>query len=96
MFQLFYNRLPFQASNARQLQEVIFSSNGVKLPTDINNPMSDICFNLIDKLLQKEPSKRIDFDKYFNDEFFSKKHENDLLNNLCKIKEVDNKNEKNP
>ena len=36
MFQLFYNRLPFQASNARQLQEVIFSSNGVKLPKDIS------------------------------------------------------------
>ena len=91
MFQLFFNRLPFQASNARQLQEVIFNSNGVKLPKDIDNPMSDICFNLIDKLLQKEPSKRIDFDKYFNNEFFSKKHEYDLLNNLCKIKEVDNK-----
>ena len=95
MFQLFYNRLPFQASNARQLQEVIFSSNGVKLPKDNNNPMSEICFNLIDKLLQKEPSKRIDFDKYFNNDFFSKKHENDLLNNLCKIKDAENKNETN-
>ena len=92
MFQLFYNRLPFQASNARQLQEVIFSSNGVKLPKDIDNPMSDTCFNLIDKLLQKEPSKRIDFDQYFNNEFFSKQHESDLLNNLCKIKEVENIN----
>lgn len=95
MFQLFYNRLPFQARNAKELQEVIFSSNGVKLPKGNNNPMSDICFNLIDKLLQKEPSKRIDFDKYFNNEFFSKKHEFDLRNNLCEIKEVQNKEGEN-
>ena len=96
LYQLFFDRLPFPARNARELKEVIFSSDGVKLPKDINNPMSEICFNLIDSLLQKEPKKRIDFDKYFNHEFFSEKHKEELIKNTYKIKKIENNNEINP
>ena len=84
MYQLFFNRLPFPARNARELKDVIFSSKGVKLPKDSNNNMSDICFSLIDNLLQKEPNKRIDFKQYFEHEFFSQSHKKELIKSLSK------------
>ena len=84
MYQLFYNQLPFPARNAQELKYVIFNSKGVEKPKNTLNPMSDICFNLIDKLLQKDPYKRIDFDNYFAHEFFSDEHKKELIQNLEK------------
>ena len=84
IYQLFFNRLPFPARNARELKEVIFNSKGVELPKDSNNHMSDICFGLIDSLLQKEPKKRIDFKQYFEHEYFSQKHKRELIKNYSK------------
>jgi serine/threonine protein kinase len=46
--------------------------------------MSDICFSLIDSLLQKEPNKRIDFKQYFEHEFFSQSHKKELIKTLSK------------
>ena len=89
MFQLFYDTLPFPANNLRELKIAIFNSKGVKLPEKNNNPMSDICFNLIDRLLQKDPKKRIDFDEYFSHEFFSDEHRKNLLNNEKLTKEIE-------
>ena len=100
MYQLFYNRLPFPARNARELKEVIFNSKGVELPNNSNNNMSGVCFELIDSLLQKEPSKRIDFKQYFEHNFFSESHKKELIKNLSKeieeyqkIKEINYKRE---
>ena len=92
MFQLFYNRLPFPAKNARELKIAIFNSNGVQLPKDNNNKMSDVCFELIDRLLQKDVDKRINFDEYFNHNFFSEEHKKQLIEiyNSKKEKEKDN------
>ena len=92
MYQLFFNRLPFPARNARELKEAIFNATGVTLPTDIHNPMTNICFNLIEKLLQKNPNKRINFDEYFKHKFFSEEHENELIEKLSKETEDKNKN----
>jgi len=89
MFQLFYNRLPFPAKNIRELKIAIFNSNGVKLPENNNNSMSDICFSLINSLLQKEPEKRINFKEYFNHKFFSEEHRKKLIEDLNKTKEVE-------
>ena len=87
MFQLFYNRLPFPAKNIRELKIAIFNSNGVKLPENNNNSMSDICFSLINTLLQKDPENRINFKEYFNHKFFSEKHRKELIEDLNKAKE---------
>lgn len=86
MYQLFYNILPFPARNPKELKEVILSSKGVQLPKDNNNKMSEICFNLINRLLQKNPEKRIGFKEYFGHEFFSEKHKKNLIEGLSKKK----------
>ena len=98
MYQLFYNRLPFPARNPKELKEVILNSKGVQLPKDSNNHMSEICFNLINRLLQKKPENRIGFKEYFEHEFFSKEHKNNLIEGLYKKKEEDrtkNENKEN-
>ena len=51
--------------------------------------MSEICFNLINRLLQKNPENRIGFKEYFEHEFFSEKHKKNLIEGLSK-KKVDN------
>ena len=94
MFQLFYNKLPFPAKNARELKMAIFNSNGVQLPKDNNNKMSDICFELIDKLLQKDVDKRINFEEYFNHKFFSEEHKKRLVEIYKKQNEKDNNEKK--
>ena len=96
MYQLFFNRLPFPARNARELKEAIFNATGVTLPKDIHNPMSDICFSLIEKLLQKNPNKRINFDEYFKHKFFSDEHKVELIEKFSKeIEEKNNNKETN-
>ena len=90
MFQLFFDQLPFPARTVRELKEAIFNARGVRLPIGKEDSMTQICFDLINSLLQKDPKKRIDFKEYFNHEFFSEKHKKYLIEKL-KSKE---KNEK--
>ena len=82
IYQLLFNRLPFPARNQTELQRNIMKSNGVKLPENNNNPITETCLDLLDKLLQKTPSKRIEFKDYFNHKFFSKEHKDLLKKNI--------------
>ena len=88
MYQLFFDQLPFPARTARELKEAIFRSRGVRLPIGKEDSMTQICFDLIEQLLQKDPNKRIEFEDYFNHKFFSEEHRKYLI---IKIKN----NEKN-
>ena len=89
IYQLLFDKLPFPAKNVSQLKEIIRKSNGVKLPEPNNNPISDVCFNLIDRLLQKNPEERIDFDDYFNHKFFTEEHKKYLIENINKKEEIE-------
>ena len=91
IFQLFFNRLPFPAKSVSELKLAIINSKGVKLPENSNNTISDICFDLIDRLLQKDPNNRIDFEDYFNHKFFSEEHKKELLENINHKKETKKK-----
>ena len=91
IYQLLFDKLPFPAKNVSQLKEIIRKSNGVKLPEPNNNPISDVCFNLIDRLLQKNPEERIDFDDYFNHKFFTEEHKKYLIENINKKEETKTK-----
>ena len=82
MYQLFFDQLPFPARTARELKEAIFRSRGVRLPIGKEDSMTQICFDLIDKLLQKEPEKRIEFEEYFNHKFFSEEHKKNLIEKI--------------
>ena len=82
MYQLFFDSLPFPARTARELKEAIFRASGVRLPKGYEDSMTQICFDLIDKLLQKDPNKRIDFDNYFKHKFFSEEHKKNLIEKI--------------
>ena len=82
MYQLFFDQLPFPARTARELKEAIFRARGVRLPIGKEDSMTQICFDLIDQLLQKDPEKRIEFDAYFNHKFFSEEHKLFLIERI--------------
>ena len=82
IYQLFFDSLPFPAKTARELKEAIFRASGVRLPKGCEDSMTQICFDLIDKLLQKDPIKRIDFDNYFKHKFFSEEHKKYLIEQI--------------
>jgi serine/threonine protein kinase len=82
MYQLFFDVLPFPARTVRELKEAIFRASGVRLPKGEEDSMTQICFDLIDKLLQKDPKRRIDFDDYFKHKFFSEEHKKNLMDKI--------------
>jgi len=101
MYQLFFDVLPFPARTVRELKEAIFRASGVRLPKGEEDSMTQICFDLIDKLLQKDPKRRIDFDDYFKHKFFSEEHKknlkekikNKVKNEKVKYSEIKEENE---
>ena len=99
IYQLLYNQLPFPANNVTQLKQIIMKSNEVKLPEKNNNPISKVCFDLIKRLLQKNPKDRIEFNEYFDHKFFSEEHKKELIegnkNDLVRENDDNLKNDTN-
>ena len=86
IFQLLYNTLPFPGRTKAELKRAILKSKGVKLPENNKNPITDICFDLINRLLKKDPNERIEFEDYFKHKFFSESHLKELMEKI-QIKE---------
>lgn len=80
MYQLLYNKtIPFKANEIDDLQNQIKMFKKFSVPEDINNPISNECFDLLNKLLVISPEKRINFQDYFAHKFFSIEHKNELM-----------------
>ena len=80
IYQLLYKQLPFfNVKTKKQLDLYKKKWVKVELPEKNDNPISDICFDLLDKLLKKDPNERIEFEDYFNHKFFSEEHKNELM-----------------
>ena len=94
IYQLLYKKLPFNATNKFELKLEKIRWTSVKLPENSNNPISDKCFDLINRLLQKDPNKRISFEDYFNHKFFSEEHKKKLIEKYGQMQNED-KNELN-
>lgn len=82
IFQLLYNALPFPGRTRAELKRAILQSKGVKLPDNNKNPISETCFDLINRLLKKNPDERIEFEDYFKHKFFSKSHLKELMEKM--------------
>ena len=101
IFQLLYNTLPFPGRTRAELKRAILQSKGVKLPENNKNPITEICFDLINRLLKKDPDERIEFEDYFKHKFFSESHLKELMEKM-QVKEnfptiiKSNNSEKNP
>ena len=71
IYRLIFGKSPYPGENDRALINVI-NKYGNKIIKIENKELED----LIKKLLEKEPSKRLDWDKYFNHPFFKYKNKN--------------------
>ena len=88
IYQLLFNCLPFTSTRKDELKlELKYNWNSVSLPENNNNHITEKCFDLINRLLQKDPDKRIDFEDYFKHSFFSEEHKKKLIEKYNKIKE---------
>ena len=94
IYQLLYKKLPFTSTNKVDLKTEKLRWISVKLPEKSNNPISDKCFDLINRLLQRDPNKRISFEDYFNHKFFSEEHKRKLIEKYGQAQNED-KNELN-
>ena len=79
IYQLLFKKLPFVSTTKAELKKEILKWTSVKLPVNNNNHITERCFDLINRLLQKDPKKRIDFEDYFNHKFFSEEHKKKLI-----------------
>ena len=95
IYQLLFNNLPFTSTRKDDLTlELKYKWNSVSIPENTNNEISPKCFDLINRLLQKDPDKRIDFEDYFKHSFFSEEHKKKLIEKYNKIKEEKDEKEK--
>ena len=85
MYQLLFKSLPFKSKTKGDLTREILNWKGVQFPQ--NNELSEICKDLINKLLKKEPKERIDFKEYFSHKFFLEEHKKELLEEQKRKKE---------
>ena len=69
-YQLLFKRLPFNGRNERELLNNIMKSNGIQIPKNYPNKISDDLIDLLNKMLEKNQFKRITYEKYFSHNFF--------------------------
>ena len=96
IYKLLFNKLPFKSKRKKELIKELSEWKEVELPENNNNPITEICFDLIKRLLQKKPEERIEFKDYFKHKYFSEEHKKYLDENIKKLKiKEDNLDEKN-
>ncbi|XP_054720219.1 serine/threonine-protein kinase ULK3-like [Uloborus diversus] len=72
LYECLFGEAPFSSSTFAELAEKIKSSNPIQLPYGAQ--VSEKCKDLILKLLQRDPNKRITFDEFFNHPFVDLEH----------------------
>ena len=72
IYELYYNKLPYTGENIFAIQKQLQKSGNLPIKTDDKN-LDD----LLNKLLEKDYKKRINWDEYFNHPFFKKKEDNE-------------------
>lgn len=83
-YQLLFKRLPFNGRNEKEIIKNIMKSKGIEIPKNCSNKISDDLIDLLNKMLEKDQFKRIDYDEYFSHQFFkidiNEKNDNSNLN----------------
>ena len=84
-------KTPFKAKNIFDLMRQI-EKNKISLPDDIN--ISDDCKDLLFKLLEKEPEKRISWEDFFNHHWLQSefKEREDMLMEISNFNNLDEMN----
>ena len=93
IYQLLYNQVPFKVRTKPDLKREIQNFKKISLPKNVNNPISKECFDLLNKLFEKNPDNRIEFEDYFKHKFFSIEHKKELLKIFGKKDDIIDKKE---
>jgi hypothetical protein len=88
-----YNQVPFKVRSKPDLKREIQNFKKISLPKNVNNPISKECFDLLNKLFEKNPDNRIEFEDYFKHKFFSIEHKKELLKIFGKKDDIIDKKE---
>ena len=75
IYKLFFIKHPFSGSNESALIQKIEKFGNRFLPSTGNEELD----NLIRQLLEKDPTRRLDWDEYFNHPFFKKKERQNMF-----------------
>eukprot|EP00892_Ulva_mutabilis_P006893 jgi/Ulvmu1/4576/UM002_0304.1 len=70
MFEMLVGHVPFSGNNIVHLKKVI-DSNEAFLPFDRRDQLSPACQDLVKRLLQKDPNRRLSFEAFFTHPFLS-------------------------
>ena len=71
LYECLYGKAPYSSKSVDELLQKIKHQAKIVIP--INSKISPECENLLNRLLQHEPTKRIKFDDFFNHEFLDLK-----------------------
>ncbi|XP_033110518.1 serine/threonine-protein kinase ULK3-like [Anneissia japonica] len=72
MFECLFGKAPFASKSYGELADKIKSKEPIKIPSAIR--ISDICHDLMFRLLQRDPKQRINFEDFFNHKFVDLEH----------------------
>ncbi|NWU66423.1 ULK3 kinase, partial [Pterocles burchelli] len=81
LYEALFGRPPFASRSFAELEEKIRSERAVELPS--RPPLSPECRDLLGQLLERDPSKRISFERFFAHPFVDMEHV-PSPENLCK------------
>ena len=69
-YQLLFKRLPFSGRNEREILNAIMKSKGIEIPKNYPYKISNDLVDLLNKMLEKNKFKRINYEEYFSHKFF--------------------------
>lgn len=105
-FQCIFGRPPFNAQNLSELKKKVKNESGQNLVFPDDPPTSELCKDLLKRLIEQDPQKRIEWTDFFQHKVFSK-HRSDeekpldmrssimFRNHEDKVNELFNKNQAN-
>lgn len=72
LYECLFGKAPYSSKTVEELLEKINSRQRIEIPTNVK--ISNECEDLLTRLLQHDPDKRISFQDFFNHEFVDMKH----------------------
>lgn len=72
LYECLFGYAPYQSKSIKELLDKIEAKKRIELPKTAK--ISNECLDLLTRLLQHDPDKRIDFEEYFKHEFLDLKH----------------------
>lgn len=72
LYECLFSRAPFASKTMKELENKIKDSSPIEIPCGVN--ISDICRNLLHRLLQREPDLRMNYDEFLTHSFLDFEH----------------------